>query len=69
MCWTLLRWTRLCKGSRRAYYPVHLMSGPQDFEKEDREAVTTLVANLVGTERKNMAYGWYSFAIGVATVP
>lgn len=32
-------------------------------------AEKTLVANLVGTERKGLAYGWYNFAIGVATLP
>jgi MFS family permease len=29
----------------------------------------TLVANLVGAERKGLAYGWYNFAIGIATLP
>lgn len=32
-------------------------------------AEKTLVANLVGTERKGLAYGWYNFAIGVGTLP
>ena len=32
-------------------------------------AEKTLVANLVGGERKGLAYGWYNFAIGVATLP
>ena len=32
-------------------------------------AEKTLVANLVGKERKGLAYGWYHFAIGVATLP
>ena len=32
-------------------------------------AEKTLVANLVGAERKGLAYGWYNFAIGVATLP
>lgn len=32
-------------------------------------AERTLVANLVGTERKGLAYGWYNFAIGIATLP
>jgi MFS family permease len=32
-------------------------------------AERTLVANLVGGERKGLAYGWYNFAIGVATLP
>jgi MFS family permease len=32
-------------------------------------AEKTLVANLVGSERKGLAYGWYNFAIGVATLP
>jgi MFS family permease len=32
-------------------------------------AEKTLVANLVGTERKGLAYGWYNFAIGIATLP
>ena len=57
------------QGVHTAYYLVHLLSGPQDFEEDERQAATTLVANLVGTERKDLAYGWYSFAIGVATVP
>ena len=26
-------------------------------------------ANLVGNERKGLAYGWYNFAIGIATLP
>jgi MFS family permease len=32
-------------------------------------AERTLVAQLVGTERKGLAYGWYNFAIGIATLP
>jgi MFS family permease len=32
-------------------------------------AERTLVANLAGSERKGLAYGWYNFAIGVATLP
>lgn len=32
-------------------------------------AEKTFVANLVGTERKGLAYGWYNFAIGIATLP
>jgi MFS family permease len=32
-------------------------------------AEKTLVAHLVGTERKGLAYGWYNFAIGIATLP
>ena len=32
-------------------------------------AEKALVANLVGPERKGLAYGWYNFAIGIATLP
>src|SRR5436309_8278057 len=32
-------------------------------------AEKTLVADLVGSERKGLAYGWYNFAVGVATLP
>jgi MFS family permease len=32
-------------------------------------AEKTLVANLAGGERKGLAYGWYNFAIGIATLP
>jgi MFS family permease len=32
-------------------------------------AERALVANLVGAERKGLAYGWYNFAIGIATLP
>ena len=32
-------------------------------------AERALVAHLVGTERKGLAYGWYNFAIGIATLP
>jgi len=32
-------------------------------------AEKTLVANLVGVERKGLAYGWYNFGIGIATLP
>ena len=32
-------------------------------------AEKTLVANLVGNERRGLAYGWYNFAIGIATLP
>ena len=28
-----------------------------------------LVADLVGGERKGLAYGWYNFAVGIATLP
>jgi MFS family permease len=29
----------------------------------------TMVANLAGSERKGLAYGWYNCAIGIATLP
>ena len=32
-------------------------------------AEKTLVANLVGPERKGLAFGWYKFAIGIAALP
>jgi MFS family permease len=32
-------------------------------------AEKTLVANLVGGERKGLAYGWYNCAVGIATLP
>jgi MFS family permease len=32
-------------------------------------AEKTLVANLVGPERKGLAFGWYNFAIGVSALP
>ncbi len=32
-------------------------------------AEKSLVANLVGSEHKGLAYGWYNFAIGIATLP
>lgn len=32
-------------------------------------AEKTLVGVLVGKERKGLAYGWYNFAIGIATLP
>lgn len=32
-------------------------------------AEKTLVAKLVGSERKGLAFGWYHFAIGIATLP
>jgi MFS family permease len=32
-------------------------------------AEKTLVANLAGSEHKGLAYGWYNFAIGIATLP
>lgn len=32
-------------------------------------AERALVAHLVGSERKGLAYGWYNFAIGIATLP
>lgn len=32
-------------------------------------AERALVAQLVGVERKGLAYGWYNFAIGIATLP
>src|SRR5262249_43773805 len=32
-------------------------------------AERTLVANLMGSERKGLAYGWYNCAIGIATLP
>ena len=32
-------------------------------------AERALVASLVGTTRKGLAYGWYNFAIGIATLP
>jgi MFS family permease len=32
-------------------------------------AEKTFVAKLVGKERKGLAYGWYNFAVGIATLP
>lgn len=32
-------------------------------------AEKTLVANLVGPDRKGLAFGWYNFAIGIAALP
>lgn len=32
-------------------------------------AEKTLVANLVGGERKGLAFGWFNFAIGIASLP
>ncbi len=32
-------------------------------------AERTLVANLVGNERKGLAFGWFNFAIGIAALP
>jgi len=32
-------------------------------------AEKTLVVQLAGSERKGLAYGWYHFAIGIATLP
>jgi MFS family permease len=32
-------------------------------------AEKTLVAELAGSERRGLAYGWYNFAIGIATLP
>lgn len=32
-------------------------------------AERTLVSELVGKERKGLAYGWYNFAVGIATLP
>jgi MFS family permease len=32
-------------------------------------AEKTLVANIVGSERKGLAFGWYNFAIGIVTLP
>jgi MFS family permease len=32
-------------------------------------AERTLVSAIVGTERKGLAYGWFNFAIGIATLP
>ena len=32
-------------------------------------AEKTLVANMVGKERRGLAYGWYNAAIGIATLP
>ena len=32
-------------------------------------AERALVAQLVGSEKKGFAYGWYNFAIGIATLP
>ncbi len=32
-------------------------------------AEKTLVANLAGTEKRGLAFGWYNFAIGIAALP
>ncbi len=32
-------------------------------------AEKTLVANLVGSENRGLAYGWFHFAVGIATLP
>lgn len=39
------------------------------FYSMTEPAEKTLVANLVGSENRGLAYGWFNFAVGVATLP
>lgn len=39
------------------------------FHALTEPAEKTLVANRVGPERKGLAFGWYNFIIGIASLP
>jgi MFS family permease len=49
---------------RRAFFLAYAL-----FYGLTEPAEKTLVADLVGSERKGLAFGWYNFAIGIATLP
>jgi len=46
-----------------------LFLGYAFFYAVTEPAEKTLVANLVGDEHRGLAYGWFNFAIGLATLP
>ena len=46
-----------------------LFSGYAFFYAFTEPAEKTLVANLVGQDRRGLAYGWYNAAIGIGTFP
>jgi sugar phosphate permease len=52
-----------------AWTPGVFFLGYAIFYSLTEPAEKTFVANLVGAERKGLAYGWYNFAIGIATLP
>jgi MFS family permease len=39
------------------------------FASLTEPAEKTFVANLVGSERKGLAFGWFNFAVGIVTLP
>jgi predicted MFS family arabinose efflux permease len=56
-------------GARIQTSPTPAMTRPMTSSIHPKPAEKTLVADLVGGERKGLAFGWYNFAIGVATLP
>ena len=53
----------------QAWHAWALFFGYALFFGLTEPAEKKLVADLVGPERKGLAYGWYNFAIGIATLP
>jgi len=46
-----------------------LFAGYAAFYALTESAEKTLVANLVGPDRRGLAYGWFNAAVGIATLP
>ena len=52
-----------------AWHAWALFLGYAVFYAMTEPAEKTLVANLVGPEHRGLAYGWFNFAVGIATLP
>ncbi len=52
-----------------AWHVWALFLGYSGFYALTEPAEKALIADLVGSERKGLAFGWYNFAIGVAALP
>ncbi len=53
----------------RAWHVWALFLGYAVFYALTEPAEKALIAELVGAERKGLAFGWYNFAIGIAALP
>lgn len=68
--WSIYAVVYLAFSQAAAAWEVWLLfAGYALFYACSEPAEKTMVALLVGSERKGLAYGWYNFGIGVATLP
>lgn len=68
--WAIYAWIYLAFAFATESWQVWLLFlGYAGFYALTEPAEKALIADLVGPERKGLAFGWYNFAIGVAALP